>query len=129
MKSKRKRRYVLAALLAAIVAASGFAFAAQNTVAGSRAGDGNGTVSGYNVSAISWDLNDTNPQTVDDVTFTLDAAANEVKVRVRESVDGWSGWTAAGDCASGGGNTYTCNLTALNLETVEVVELEVASAS
>ena len=127
MKSKRKRRYVLAALLAAIVATSGFAFAAQNTVAGSRAGDGNGTVSGYNVSAISWDLNDTNPQAIDDVSFTLDAAANELRVRVRESVDGWSNWTGAGACT--GGPTYTCDLTALNLETVEVVELEVASAS
>jgi hypothetical protein len=118
---------VLAALLAAIVAASGFAFAAQNTVAGSRAGDGAGNVSGYNVTAISWDLNDADPQAIDDVTFTLDAAANEVRVRVRESVDGWSGWTAPGDCT--GGPAYTCNLTGLNLETVEVVELEVASAS
>ena len=127
MKSKRKRRYVLAALLAAIVAASGFAFAAQNTVAGSRAGDGNGTVSGYNVSAISWDLNDANPQAIDDVTFTLDATANELRVRVRESVDGWSNWTAAGACT--GGPTYTCDLTGLGIETVEVAELEVASAS
>lgn len=39
---------------AAAVAAGGFAFMAQNSVANSSAGEGTGTVTGYNVTAISY---------------------------------------------------------------------------
>ncbi len=39
---------------AAAIAAGGFAFMASNTVAGSSAGSGQGSVSGYHVSAISY---------------------------------------------------------------------------
>ena len=127
MKSTHKRRYVLAALLAAIVAVAGFAFAAANTVASSNAGDGSGTVAGFNVTNISWDLNDADPLSVDDVTFDLDVAANEVRVRVTESGTPTS-WTAPADC-TGGPTTFTCDVTGLSVSTATLDGLEVASAS
>jgi len=127
MKSTHKRRYVLAALLAAIVATAGFAFAAANTVSDSYAGDGSGTVAGFNVTNISWDLNDADPLSVDDVTFDLDQAANEVRVRVTESGAPTS-WTAPADC-TGGPTTFTCNVTGLGVSTATLDGLEVASAS
>jgi hypothetical protein len=128
MKKSPRRRYVLAGLLAAIIASAGFAFAAANTVNGSYAGDGSGTVSGFVASNISWDLNDANPLLVDDVTFDLDQTANEVRVRVSESgVD--TAWTAPADCTNGGGNTWTCDLTGLSVDTDALDGLEVASAS
>lgn len=124
MSNKRKRRYVLAALLAVIVATAGFAFAAANTVTASNAGIGSGTVSGYNVTAVSWDLNDANPALIDDVTFTLNVAAAEVRARATGTGGAslGTGWVA---CAGAG--TYTCTLSGVN--TLDVLGLEVASAS
>ena len=123
---RHRRRYLLAGLLAMIVATVGFAFAATNTVAPSKAGDGSGTVSGYNVTNVSWDLNDTNPQFVDDVTFDLGAAAAEVKARVRQSGGTYYAWAS---CSVTAGTTYNCSFPASTVQTVEVSELEVASAS
>lgn len=129
MKKSSRRRYLLAGLLAAIIASAGFAFAAANTVNDSYAGDGSGAVSGFVASNISWDLNDTNPLLVDDVTFDLDQAATEVRVRVSENgVD--TGWTAPAACVdNGGGTNFTCDLTGLSVDTDALDGLEVASAS
>ena len=72
--------------------AVGFAFAARNTVTASKAGDGSGAVSGYTVTGVSWDLNDTSPQYIDKVTFNLGAAATEVKARVKKSDGSYYAW-------------------------------------
>jgi|APDOM4702015248_1054824.scaffolds.fasta_scaffold30107_2 hypothetical protein len=121
----RRRRLALAALLAVVVATAGFAFADQNTVNASKVGDGEGTVSGYVASAISWNLNDTAPQYVDSVSFTLDSAATEVKARVQKR-DGTT-WYAWASCTGAG--PYTCAFPASTVETIEVKKLEVAAAS
>ena len=47
------------------------AFAAANVVPESGAGDGSGTISGYTVSNIAYDLNAANPGNIDQVSFTL----------------------------------------------------------
>lgn len=81
MKS-RKRRYALAALLAAIVATAGFAFAASNTVPTSYAGEGSGTISGFTVSAIRYTLDTNNPANITGVSFSLTPSpANTATVR------------------------------------------------
>ena len=125
MKRNRKR-YALAALAAFAVATSSFAFAASDTVGSSSAGIGSGTVSGYTVSSVSWNLNDTNPANVDSVSFTLSSAATEVKARATgtggTSLGG--GWAA---CSGTGTGPYTCTLSGVT--TLAVVGLEVASAS
>ncbi|NTV37187.1 MAG: hypothetical protein HGA53_09550, partial [Anaerolineaceae bacterium] len=46
------------------------------------AGDGAGTVSGYTVSAIKYNLDATNPSNVASVTFTIAPAANFVTVNL-----------------------------------------------
>lgn len=71
MKSKHKRRYVLAALLATVVATAGFAFAAANTVPDSNAGEGSGTISGFTVGSIRYTLDSNNPANITAVSFTL----------------------------------------------------------
>ncbi len=68
---QKKRRYALAALLAAIFAAVGFAFAAANTVPTSYAGEGSGTVSGFTVASIHYTLDTSNPANITGVSFTL----------------------------------------------------------
>jgi hypothetical protein len=67
-------------LLVLIFAMAAFAFAASNTVPGTRAGDGAGTISGYTVSAIDYNLSPANPANIATVTFTLNAAASTVKI-------------------------------------------------
>jgi hypothetical protein len=123
---RRKRRTVLAAMLAAAVSAVGFAFAATNSVTPSKAGDGSGAVSGYTVTGVSWDLNDTTPQYIDKVTFNLGAAASEVKARVKKSDGTYYAWVS---CSVTTGTTYSCTFAASSVQTVEATELEVASAS
>ncbi len=129
MKSTHKRRYVLAALLAAIVATAGFAFTNTSTVAASYAGDGTGVVSGYAIDNVSWDLNDADPLLIDDVTFDLNQVVTEVKIRVTESGDGTSAWFACGAPGGAPDYTVTCDLTGQDMDTVQVTNLEVASAS
>ncbi len=101
----RKFRYVAAILAAVCVAAGVYAFTASNTVPGSNAGAGSGTISGYTVSNIAYTLNSTTPTNMDAVAFTLSAAAGTVKAQV---VNGGAWYS----CTNGGsGNNWTCDTT------------------
>lgn len=124
--TRNRKRYALAALLAFVVATASFAFAATNTVGNSYAGIGSGTVSGYSVSSVSWNLNDSDPSTVDSVSFTLNASATEVKARATGTGGGslGTGWAS---CTGTGTGPYTCTLSGVS--TAAVLGLEVASAS
>ena len=98
---KRQVRLVIALVAASAIAFGAYAFMASNTVPASHAGDGSGTISGYLVSSVHYQLNSTDPSTMDSVTFTLDSAANDVRV----SLDGGSSWTT---CSVSGGTSVTC---------------------
>ncbi len=94
----RNFKIALVALLVIALAGSAYAFAAANTVPNTQAGDGSGTVSGYSVSNIVYNLNATDPSTLDNVTFDLDSAAVTVDAQL----------------VSSGGTFYTCTNTSLN---------------
>jgi hypothetical protein len=72
------KRFTMASLLggAAVsaVLVNSFALTASNTVPTSSAGAGSGAISGYAVSSIHYNLNATNPQNIDSVTFNVDVA-------------------------------------------------------
>jgi hypothetical protein len=94
-------------LLAVAVMAAAYGFAATNTVPDTRAGDGAGNISGYTVCHVQYTLNDTNPQNLDKVEFTLhDTGA---------TCPGTPSWSPAPASAvrvklTQGGNTwYSCN--------------------
>jgi hypothetical protein len=79
----RKLRYLLAALLALLVAVGAYAFTASNTVGTSRVGSGSQTISGYTISNISYQLNSSDPTKLDQVTFTIaPASATTVKIQL-----------------------------------------------
>lgn len=59
--------------VAVAVSAGGYAFAASNTVPNTNAGDGSGTISGYVVSSVKYNLNASDPSNIDSVTFNLDS--------------------------------------------------------
>ena len=71
--------------VAVAVSAGGYAFAASNTVPNTNAGDGSGTISGYVLSSVKYNLNSSNPSNIDSVTFNLDstpAAGSTIKAQL-----------------------------------------------
>ncbi|HET7009296.1 MAG TPA: hypothetical protein VFI11_00850 [Anaerolineales bacterium] len=95
-------RNVGALILALILSAAVYGFAAANVVPDTYAGDGNGAILGYTVSNVVYTLDGNgDPSDIDEVSFTLDAAASEAFV----SFDGGTTWTT---CVPAGMNV-TCS--------------------
>lgn len=89
-------------VLAINLAAGGiYAFATQNTVADSTPSYRTGMVLGYNVTGITFDLNDTDPTLVDAISFQVapgsgSAQANHVEIQT--TADGaWTECSLADD--------------------------------
>jgi len=83
-----------------IFAAAVYGFAASNVVPESGAGDGTGTISGYTITNIDYNLNATTPTNIDSVDFDINPTAGAsapglVKIKL----------------VSAGGNWYTCSVT------------------
>lgn len=123
-KMKNPRRLAALAIFA-IIAMSAFGFAASNNVSGTgNAGDGtSGAISGYNVTAVSYDVNNTDPTYVDAITFQLNNAANASNVFA--VVDG----TVSTSCTHNGGNQFTCSFPATTATVLGVVNLRVVAAT
>jgi hypothetical protein len=82
------RRLAAVTTLAGVLVAGTYAYTAANTVPDSQAGDGSGAVTGFTVTAVHYNLNATNLQNVDSVTFTLDstpAGGSTIKAQVEPS--------------------------------------------
>ena len=87
------------------IGAGVYACAATNTVPGSTAGSGSGTISGYTVSGIAYTLNATTPTNLDQVAFTISPiAATTVKAQLAAAGTWYT-------CSNSLGSV-TCNTTA-----------------
>ena len=94
-----KRRLALAALGVAALAAGTYAYTAANTVPATKAGAGSGAITGYTASAVHYNLNATNPQNIDSVTFTLNSepvAGSTVKIKLVAAGSTWYSCTMSG---------------------------------
>lgn len=122
--SRLYSRFLPALMLVLILATAAFAFAAANVVPETGAGDGSGTISGYTVSNIHYNLNATNPANIDSVEFTLAPTAGAgAPASVQVQLNGGGTWFS---CSLAVG-TWTCNLsgvTALNATNLRVVAAE-----
>lgn len=78
----RSSKFFVVVLIVLVFATAAFAFAASNTVPASFAGEGASVTSGYTVSNVAYNLNATTPSNIDSVSFALNAAAGNVKVRL-----------------------------------------------
>ena len=74
-----------------------YGFANSNTVDPSNAGDGGAAISGFTVTNVHYDLNASNPSTIDNVSFTLNPAL-PVGGASRISLDGGTNWLATNAC-------------------------------
>ena len=107
----RSSKIFVLVLIVLVFATAAFAFAASNTMPpATYAGEGASTTSGYTVSNVVYNLNATTPSNIDSVTFTFNAAAGTVKIRLvttgsyyactNPSGFNWSCTTAGGTVAA-----------------------------
>jgi hypothetical protein len=108
-------------LVVIVIASSAYAFAAANTVPATKAGDGAGAISGYTVSAVVYNLNASDPTSLDSVDFTLDAAATNVQIKLVAAGSTWY------DCVVDTGNDWTCDTTGATVSSMD--ELTVIATS
>lgn len=110
------RAWLSAAIVATAVLGATQASTASNTVAATQAGDGSGTISGFAVSSVKYNLNASSPNNIDSVTFNLDSTPP-------------SGSTLKAQLASAG-TWYTCtNVAAAVTCTVTSPQATVAAAT
>lgn len=110
------RAWVSAAIVATAVLGATYASTASNTVGATQAGDGSGTISGFAVSSVKYNLNASSPNNIDSVTFNLDSTPP-------------SGSTLKAQLASAG-TWYTCtNVAAAVTCTVTSPQATVAAAT
>ncbi len=102
MRKSRIAMLVVALLLMALT----YAFAAGNSVSPSKAGDGSAAVGGYTVTNVQYTLLGSDPSKIDAVQFDLDAAARTVYAALSNDGTTWS-WSAA--CNNTAGNTWQCD--------------------
>jgi len=122
MFSKRALRIFIIVIVVFAFATVAYASAAANSVLTSKAGDGSGAVSGYNVTLIHYNLNGTNPTTIDSVTFTLDTApvaGGTIKIKLVSSGSTWYSCTNVT-------TAVTCGTTGAPVSTADSLEVVVA---
>ena len=132
----RKTSKLLGSLaVAGMIAASPAAFTSTNTVAASAAGTGTTAIGAYATSNIVFDANDTNPENLDSVTFTLDKVAAFVAIRTHAT----GTWFKSDDlrlttgtvdsCTSANSLTWTCNVTGASETVLGADSLTVVATS
>ena len=119
----RNIRYLVIFALVLILAGATYAFAAANTVPASKAGDGNGGITGYTVSAIHYNLNASTPSNIDSVTFTLNlapVAGSTIKIKLVAAGSTWYSCTNAGTVVTCN-NGSTLGVSVLSTDNLQVV--------
>jgi hypothetical protein len=101
-------RNVTITLFALLFTGLMYGFAATNSVPGSAAGDGSGTISGYTASAITYTLNAGDPTKIDAIKFTLtNTSGGSAPVTVRAQLSAAGAWYTC----SLSGTTWSCDTT------------------
>lgn len=121
MFNRSSSKMFVVVLLALVFATAAFAFAATNTVPGTYAGEGAGAVSGYTVTNVVYNLNATNASNIDSVSFTLNAAASTVKVRLVTTGSFYN-------CTNTSGFNWNCNTTSPQATVAAADELRVIAS-
>lgn len=117
----RNFKVLFVVVIAVVLAVSAYAFAAANTVPDTQAGAGSGTISGYTVSNVVYNLNASDPTLLDSVEFTLDAAATSVQIKLVAAGSTWYGCTNVL-------NDWTCDTTSPAQSVATMDELEVVAS-
>ena len=133
MRKRRMTRGFTVALVVGMTLLTGlgaYAFTAANTVPQSNVGAGSGTVSGYTVSNVHYNLNATTSTNVDSLTFTVSPVIPSTgSGTVVISVDLVSGGSTRYTCTrNAAGDTVTCATTSPQLAADNISKLTVVAA-
>ena len=125
----RNAKVLLTVMAIVVIAGGAYAFAAANTVADNSAGYVGTTVAGYDVTEIAYDLNVSDPTTVDKITFSISPDTGAaVAVTVIIQVDGnWKICTVA--AATAPAVNATCDYTGDSLALADIVTFNVVASS
>lgn len=93
---------VIATIIGASVSSITYAFASSNTGNPNPAGNGNGSISGYVISNVNYNLGN-DPSKIVSVNLTLNAPATRVNIRLTDTQSSWYG------CLNVSGNEWTCD--------------------
>jgi hypothetical protein len=115
--------WIRLAAVAAAVAIGGYAYTASNSVASTRAGDGSGTITGFVVSSVKYNLNATNPSNIDSVTYSLDSAPPAGST-IRTQLAPSGAWYTCTNVST----AVTCNVTSPQATVAAATELRVVVA-
>jgi hypothetical protein len=116
----RNFKVLMIAFVVLVLAGSGYAFAAANTVDATIAGEGAGAVTGFVITDIVYTLNATDASKIDSVAFTTDGVATIAKVNLNPlTKDSW--YACVDTDGVGAVNAWTCNTTAAPTGTVALM--------
>ena len=125
----RNFKVVLIALAILFIAGSVYAFAAQNTITESAAGYAASSVPSYDVTSVVYDLNDTNPASLDAITFNispLSGSAKALVVQIQTQTGGtWTECSLADDVLPA--RVATCTVGPLDVEDVTALNILASS--
>jgi hypothetical protein len=125
----RTFKVMLVALVVLVLAGSAFAFAAGNTVEPSAAGYTGATVSGYDIEAVIYNIDITDPTTVDEITFDIHpttgtVVAHTVYIQTAASGD----WTLC-TLAAGTAPLMKATCTTTGLVITDITALNIVASS
>ena len=96
-------RVLLLLVLTLVLATATYGFAAQNTVDASYAGEGDGLIGGFAITAVSFTLDPSDPTQFSGLDFTINPAPGASgEVRVGLFNGSTVTWLAAGACTASG---------------------------
>jgi len=117
-------------LLALILSAIAYGFAAANTVPGSYAGEGEGAVSGYTITNVHYVLDvSVDPSVIDTVTFTTDVAvpATGTVYVVAEDIP-YTTQVESDACTGLGTTSVSCDFSTNTLTVLFIENLRIVAA-
>lgn len=119
-------RIITLLVLAVVLSAATYGFAAANTVPAGVAGEGEGAISGYTVTNVNYLLDSTDPTSFASVSFDLGAAAGDVYAGLGDgSTPPTIYWI---DCSNTAGTVWSCDLSASTVSVLAATSLHVSSA-
>jgi len=123
-------RVIVTVVAVMAIAGGAYAFTASNTVPNTTVGAGSGTVSGYTVTNIHYNLDATTPVNVDSLTFTVspvipNTGTGKVTVQAALSTGGPNTYTCTTDTT---GATVTCTTTSPQLTADKLTGVTVVAA-
>jgi hypothetical protein len=97
---------------------------ASNNVPDTQAGDGSGSITGYDVTSVSYTLNGGDPSIIDAVDFNLNTApatGSEIQIRLEQPTGDWYSCTFAAFAVS-------CDTSGGTITVLDANELRVVAA-